>query len=357
MKALIRLQSYWKIFPLPGFFRSERELWHKLQKQPHYHLTTLLEQEDNLLPYPINMSPLLSLPHGTLDQKGIPFNAQTGIYPAVYHPTTISQYALAQWNIYLTTNNEACKEAFLLQADWIVAHEQRAGDNVGRWPIPFPAYVYNTPDSWLSALTQGSIISVLVRAYRLTTCESYLQVASRAVRTFELDIHDNGVNTSVGSDGLFFEEVASYPATHILNGYIFALFGLYDYVSLTKDIHIEQLITKSLVTLHTFIDKFDTGYWSRYDLHFRHLATPFYHALHIVLLQALAQYSGCQHCTELAARWATYKYKPTYFIVSRLGAYRRALRRKLTRLLNSQASRTNESFGVPSSQRSHAVDN
>src|SRR5438552_157577 len=80
---------------------------------------------------------------------------------------------------------------------------------------------------WLSALTQGNCVSVLVRAYQLTDEEIFLKVARRAIRSFELDIQNGGVSVFVGDDGIFFEEVAVSPAAHILNGYILALFGLY----------------------------------------------------------------------------------------------------------------------------------
>jgi hypothetical protein len=219
----------------------------------------------------------------------------------------------------------------MIQAHWLVTHEKRLENDASGWPIPFPAKSYNTPETWLSAMTQGTVISVLARAYRLTGEDVFLQTARRAVRTFELDIKDSGVSTIVGNNGIFFEEVASYPATHILNGYIFALFGLYDYVALTKEAHVTSLIQRSLVTLHTLIDEFDMGYWSRYDLLLHKPASLFYHSLHVNLLEALSEYSGCEHCKQLGERWNGYQHNfrciLSYFIMSRLTRYRQGLRR------------------------------
>ena len=172
-----------------------------------------------------------------------------------------------------------------------------------------------------------------MRAYRLTGEAIFLQVARRAIHTFELDILDGGVSSLIGNDGIFFEEVAVYPAAHILNGYIFALFGLYDYIRITDNQTITLLIQKSLSTFHTLIDEFDIGYWSRYDLLFKHLAPQFYHKLHILMLEALSKYSGCEHCSALAARWAEYQKKLTYrlhyLIASFTARYCRGLRRVL----------------------------
>ncbi len=280
------------------------------------------------------MEILLGLPLGTLDEAGVPYNRATKDYPAAYQPTTIAQYALASWNTFLTTGDEKHKQAFMIQARWFVDHESRLSHDSGGWSIPFAVPAYNASAPWLSAMTQGEAISVLVRAYLLTGEDVFLQVARRAIRTFELDIRDGGVSTSIG-EGVFFEEVAVYPAAHILNGYLFALFGLYDYVALTSDAQIAKLIERSLVTLHAIIDQFDVGYWSRYELVFGHMASLFYHSLHVLQLEALVRYSGCMHCAALARRWAGYQQsricRMRYFIASRFPRYFRALERRLIR--------------------------
>jgi len=346
-----RRRSSWRTFPLIGTLVAEWQTWREQQKQPRYRQAPMPDDASKAPPYPIDMWPLLALPFGTLDESGVPYNAQTQGYPATYQPTTIAQYALARWNVYLTTGDEEHRRAFMIQARWLVEHELRLADDAGGWPIPFPSYSYHTPESWLSALTQGNGISVLARAYRLTDNAIFLDVARRAVRTFELDIRDGGVSTSLGENGVFFEEVAVYPTAHILNGYILALFGLYDYVALTGAIQIDALIRRSLTTLHTLIDAFDTGYWTRYDLRSRHLSTPFYHALHVTLLEALAQYSGCEHCAALAKHWAGYKYSSSYYISTRLAQGRRKLLHTLSRGLITGENRMRTFY---SEQPTHA---
>lgn len=323
----------------------ECRTWRKELAQPHYGLATFDNQEKHvktpampdcvhLRPYPITMESLLELPFGTLDDAGVPYNEETADTPAAYQPTSIAQYALAQWNAYLATGNEQHRDAFLIQARWLVSHETLLAPDMSGWPIPFPVHSYNVAANWLSALTQGNGISVLVRAYQLTQDDCFLQVARRALRTFEVDIRDGGVCATVGEDGIFFEEVANYPAAHVLNGYVLALFGLYDYVELTGDTAIAMLIERSLKTLHTFINDFDSGYWSRYDLQGKRLAPPFYHALHVTLLEALAHHSRCTHCALLAERWKAYQRSPLcqlrYFVATRTARYKRGYRRILS---------------------------
>ena len=343
--------TFMKTLPIVSFLLSEGRVLRKELEKPAYGLAPIQQNPSELQPYPLDMKFPLDLPHGVLDDAGVPYNAATEQYPAAYHPTTIAQYALANWNMYLEGGNEKYREAFMIQARWLVDHESRLAEDAGGWPIPFPLSSYNVPQNWLSALTQGHGISVLVRAYRLTGEEIFLQLARRAVRTFELDIQDGGVCTSIGENGVFFEEVAAYPAAHILNGYLLALFGLYDYTALTEDIQITELIHRSLATMHTMIDEFDGGYWSRYDLLFKRLASRYYHTLHVILLEILAQYSDCAHCAALASRWDAYQRsiicRIRYFMLSRIVRYYHGFRRKFILALVKRRRTAQKHVAVP----------
>lgn len=341
MSKLSSRQALWRTLPVLGVFVWEWRVWRKYQTQPCYRLTSLPADASGLPPYPIDMWPLLAFPDGPLDESGVLYTLATETCPAAYHPTNIAQYALVNWNEYLATKDDSYRQVFINQVDWLVEHESRVGDDAGGWPIPFAYADFFATGPWLSALTQGVSISALVRAYRLTNKEIYRQVAARAVRTFELDISAGGVSTSIDKAGIFFEEVAVYPAAHILNGYLLALFGLYDYVALTADERIAALIQRSLATLHNLLDEYDLGYGSRYDLLLKTPASRFYHALHVILLQTLAHYSGCEHCVQLADRWATYQHGPKAslnYAMGRVARYRRAGRLMFARISKKRKS-------------------
>src|SRR5713226_8001420 len=288
-----------------------------------------MEHASELLPYPIDMSVFLNLPHCTFDATGVPSHGS----PTGYQPTTVAQYALAHWNQYLASNDEHHRQVFLAQAHWLVEHEVSIGEDAAGWPISFPHPDFHTGGLWLSALAQGCGISVLVRAYQLTREETLLEVVRRVAHTFEHDILDGGVSAPIGSDGVFFEEVAVYPAAHILSGFIFALFGLYDYVALTNDPQIEKLIARSLATMHSLFDEFDVGFWTRSDLLHRRLSSSSELVLQVMLLEALAKYSGCDHCSTRASHWKSYQRRWSsrlrYLITSRCTSYSRALRSRV----------------------------
>ncbi len=309
-----------------GALRREWAWWRADRDQPRFRLEPTTTGGPNEPAYPIDMSPLLDLPHGRLDEAGVPYNTHNGGFGGAYQPTTIAQYGLMQWNAYLHDREEWRLAAFLTQARWLVAHATRLTNGADVWPIPFPAPSFGAPGPWLSALTQGNVISALVRAYRVTGEEQFLAVARRGAHAFTVDILDGGVQAPVGANGVFFEEVATYPAARILNGYILALLGLYDYIELTGDAEIAALAAQSVATLHTILSGFDTGYWSRYDLMSNKLASQFYHSLHVTLLQALARATGCAHCAALAERWAAYQRSPLtrarYYVTRRWQSFR-----------------------------------
>lgn len=290
----------------------------------------------HLLPYQLEKSSLLAVPLNNLDALGIPYSLRDAIN--VYDPTNISKYALVNWNDYLAKGNDEHREIFTIQAEWLVTHKVLLSHGGCGWPITFSANDQGIHRLCLSALTQGLALSVLLRAYQLTGRDVFMQTAHQTVHTFELDILDGGVSSPIGDEGIFFEEIAIYPATHVLSTHILALFALYDYIAFTRDNKIEVFIQRGIDTLHTLLNEFDTGYWTHYDFLHKGLASWFHHSLHIILLKILSRYSGCEHCSTLADDWATYRQRPScrlhYFVTSYSRAwYDSKLKHKLRRLI------------------------
>jgi glycosyltransferase involved in cell wall biosynthesis len=218
-------------------------------------------------------------------------------------PISNTQNALALWNRYSSDGQESLRAAFLMQARCLVEYEQRIGEDAGGWPLDFPPASPHAGKHYLSALVQGQALSVLARAYILTRDTTYLEVARRAVRTFERDILDGGVSTPIAGNGLFFEQWAVYPAAHTLEGMVFALLGLHDYLALVDGTDISTLIQCAHDSLHRFLPEFETGYWTRANLLNRRLASDAQHEQQLNLLQALSQVMGCEECAAGAARW------------------------------------------------------
>lgn len=260
--------------------------------------------------YPINMSLFLEMADFTPDAAG----EFSFVQPAGYNPTAIGEYALTQWNCYLINDDEKYKRGFLAQAYWLVEHETRIGEHAGGWPESLERPDYYAVGPILSALTQGCSLSVLLRAYQLTGEEKFLKAIKRVLCTFELDILDGGISTPVGKAGFFFEEIAVYPAAHMLCGFVIALLGLYEYVACFPDQRVKGLIRHSHDTMHILLQEFDTGFWTYFDLLYRQLSSPAQLALQAISLKALVTYTSCDRCARLALRWDGYKRS----VVSRL---------------------------------------
>src|SRR5579859_574691 len=201
---------------LPGVRRLINS-WRRVEQAgPGYRLMGQALAHPELLPYPIDMYLLLEQPIDALDVDGVPYEATPGMQSGNYQSTNIAQYALAHWNASLLNGEDEHQRAFLTQASWLLTHEVKLANGSGGWPVSLASPGSALAGPRLSALTQGQVTSVFVRAYQLTQEGAFLEAARRAVRSFELDILDGGISAPIGTNGLFFEGVAAYPATHIL---------------------------------------------------------------------------------------------------------------------------------------------
>ncbi|GCE20959.1 D-glucuronyl C5-epimerase family protein [Dictyobacter kobayashii] len=233
---------------------------------------------------------------------------------------------MAHWNLYLATEQDSEQlTIFLQQADWFVSHETRIGPEAGGWPVALPSTGIYAGKHALSAQVQGYALAILLRAYHLTGQEQFLLVAHRAAHTFELDILDGGVSAPLGPDGVCFEELALYPASHALAGWIIGLLGLSDYLAETHKDSIEQLIQHTLMTLQHMLLAYDTGFWTYHDLLQRALTTPGQLDGQIALLESLSIYPEADFCSTWAKRWKGYLHAV-------IGKKRATITRRLTNI-------------------------
>ena len=298
--------------------------------------------QSNLLPYPIDTCSELPFSCSTQDEKGVLRNAFTETGFDANNPTRIAQCALAHWNTYIASGRSEYKETFMAQVTWLLDHEIRLVGDTGGWPMHLALNDDLRSQTLLSATTQSNVISVLARAYQLTGETEFLDAAHRAVQTFTMDVLDKGVATPVGENGIFFEDVAMYPAAQTLKGHLSAMLGLYDYAMLTKDCKIEALIDRGLTTLHTLLHAFDSGYWTYNDLLYKRLASRRDHSIHVTLLKVVAKYSDSQYCAEVAMRWHNYQHslicRSRYLVTSHMNAYYSYLKTRLRRLVFRSAN-------------------
>lgn len=247
---------------------------------------------------------------GPFDPQGIPLVDYGGIIGLRYNPWAVGHYALASFQKYISTKDERYYKQFLRCADWLVNHAEHCQNESAVWLYNFSLVNIHTRP-WISSLAQSYAISVLLRAFLLSGKKKFLEIAEEAFVPFVLPVDKGGVLTTDEEGNLFFEEDASLQVPLILNGFIFALFGIYEF-GLLKNGIAWKLWYKGLDTLRTYLPFYDIGFFSLYNLlppkqkRLKNIASLFYHLVHIRQLQILYILTKDSLFHEYAIRWDNY---------------------------------------------------
>jgi len=248
---------------------------------------------------------------GYYDNKGIPMLDYRGIVGLQYNPIAIAQYGLGNYNLYYRTKEEERKSKFLNVANWLANNLEETSYGTKVWNHHFDwEYRDILKAPWYSALAQGQGISVLVRAHKETGNDEYMNAAMNAFHAFNKDIKEGGVTYTDNNNYLWFEEAIVDPPTHILNGFIWATWGIYDYFLHTGAREAGQLFDKAVRTLKDNLSQFDAGFWSLYEqsgTRMKMLASPFYHSLHIVQLNVMNKLTNESVFKDFAGKWDNYR--------------------------------------------------
>jgi hypothetical protein len=248
---------------------------------------------------------------GQYDSLGMPLLDYHGTVGLQYNPIAIAQYGLGNYNLFCRTGDLERRRKFLCVADWLVGNLEQNPAGLWVWNHHFDwEYRTTLKSPWYSALSQGQGISALLRAYRETHKPVYLEAAQRAFETFAKTVDKGGV-TYVDREGYrWFEETIVNPPTHILNGFIWASWGIYDYFLHTRSNEAEHLFLEAVRTLKDNLRHFDVGFWSLYEqsgTRLKMLASPFYHHLHIIQLRVMHRLTDESIFADYARRWETYR--------------------------------------------------
>ena len=247
---------------------------------------------------------------GPFDSSGIPQLNYHGDIGVQYNPIAIAQYGLGSYNLWKREADAARQQKFFLVADWLCSHLEHNARGFGVWNHHFDWEYRDTLKApWYSALAQGQGISVLVRAHKESGDSRYLDTARAAFAAFQHAMEEGGVAFADQSGDLWFEEYLVSPPTHILNGFIWALWGLYDLFLATGDVSAQDLFARGVRTLLHNLDRYDLGFWSLYEQSGTRLpmvASAFYHQLHIVQLRIMNRLTGESKFAEVAERWDGY---------------------------------------------------
>jgi hypothetical protein len=221
-----------------------------------------------------------------------------------YNPVFIAWWALMSLERYCRDANPDHLKSFHDQVRWLKANAVARSDGTTVWHYGFEWLEgrcrLKTP--WISAMSQGLGMSVLVRAFRLTRDNSLLSLCEQSARVFERSVENGGVRTREGSHVLY-EEYPGYPLARVLDGFLFSLLGLYDLAQELQSSGIRKLFEDGVDGLKFKLADWDyRGKWSWYGTH-GYLCPPHYHRLNGALLQILGRLTGDPLVLRYAEQW------------------------------------------------------
>ncbi len=301
VKRLAYYQRVFSAYLLPG--KSQLNFWHE---DPEANPQASLDQVG---PYYMKFTQKADYA-GIYDPYDIPLLDYRGRIGLQYNPIAIAQYGLGNYNLFVQDGSPERHKKFLNASNWLVSNLQQNSHAVWVWNHHFDWEYRDTLKApWYSGLAQGQGVSLLLRAHRETGDSKYEYAARRAFEGLLRSTDEGGVLVNDDHGDVWIEEYLVSPPTHILNGLIWALWGVYDYVLATSDAEARQLFDKVVQTLVRNLPRYDLGFWSLYEqsgTRLKMVASPFYHRLHIVQLGVMYKLTGLEIFAQYAERWKTY---------------------------------------------------
>ena len=233
-----------------------------------------------------------------LDENGIPVNITiTGL--KTHFPIAVFQYGLGLYDLYLLKKDDKYIEKFMNIADWSLDQQQKKGmwDCMGK--------LKDSCHKTQSAMCQSEGASVLLRAYCITNNIKYYDAAKKAIDFMLKDIKDGGTCLYDNENVIFQEYVSEYNLS-VMNGWIFSIFGLFDFTLINKEKKYKMILNKTITSLCKCLPHYDRTFWTNYDL-VGTIASPAYHDLHIRQLQLLYKMFGKNDFAVYAKKWEKYQ--------------------------------------------------
>lgn len=243
------------------------------------------------------------------DAKGLPAT----------HPVTIAQYGLAALGGYTRTHDRRYLDRAIANAQRLIDVSEPGDDGALWFPYYFPHTYYDVtmPVPWWSSMAQGQPLSLFSRLAAMNPHDARWRLhADRAFSSFKAwRALGKPWITTMDRDGyLWFEEYAGdVEPLMVVNGHIFALYGLYDYFKLTGEPDAAVLFDGGATTVLRYFDHFrQPGGVSYYCVRPGYCRRPewqnvFYHPVHIQQLRTLASMTGdsafARSADELASDW------------------------------------------------------
>ena len=208
------------------------------------------------------------------------------------HVSAQARYGLLNVNAYRATGDPTYLTRAEAQAQRLI---DRATDAGGAWFHPYDYEWGSMQPPWYSALGQGYALSLFTRLYELTGDETYRGAADATFASFLVagptttpwvsDVDPNGY--------LWLQEYPGSSDLDVLNGFLVAALGIYDYYRVTGDPDALALFRGAATTVADNVVAYrQRGWCSLYCLGDRLTASASYHEVVVQQLLALFTITG-----------------------------------------------------------------
>lgn len=255
-------------------------------------------------PYALNYSAcgMIDLYDMKRDENGIVMmphyvdhlDSVSGTKTHYYSPLKIAHYALGVYNDQIKDDDSDSWQSFFNHVHYLTDNYTHFDDDSDQivWRTPTSVVRYGVDVDHTSAIVQGLIVSALVRAYLVEGDLQYLDFAERALGVLEVPVANGGVRSD-SQWGYMYEEYPSDPYSHVINGFLFCLIGLFELGSIGGSQRAQRLFDQGIHTLTKVLPFWIDNSWSKYDLRdvtngeIINYATNHYQYLHIDQLKII----------------------------------------------------------------------
>ena len=163
---------------------------------------------------------------------------------------------------------------------------------------------YQLDDGWVSGMYQGQALSLYLRAYQLLEKPEYLNSAELIFKSFFITYEQGGFVRKDNFGNLWFEEYPGKEPSFVLNGFIYAMFGILDFYRVTKNPQALAVWEDCVNTLEKNLHKYDVWYWSLYDQLKKELVSYYYMKnVHIPLMEIMYLLTNKEIFNKFAKKW------------------------------------------------------
>lgn len=249
------------------------------------------------------------------DDRGIPLIKNKN--ELVYNPCTCLLYGLGLISKAIENSKFYSKMQIIFDfcVNWLYK-------NGFEYDYNYPYYVNKRyfKKGWKSGMNYGLMLSFITRYYGITSDKKCFDIAQKCIDEMNKAIEEGGVLGDLkdlfreGEEYNIYEEYPTKPQTYTLNGFEYALLGLYDWSTIESPSHgqCKEMFDKGIITLKKLLPYYDIGGFTTYDLSYLiynnrcpHVV-PHYHSIHIMFNKVFYEITHDEEFFRLYKKWISY---------------------------------------------------